>query len=153
MALSASPQVLASLSAAFDLLGGNEAESLAKRRSQLRVDFLIEPNTIVELDEFQHFTTARLQTLDLYEGLDHELDLSTYRRLCKRYSAEADRYRAAKPAAGFNFYGGRSAQRAYLDMCRDLLAPAFGERVIRVAAPTPSAEAAVYDLKRALAST
>jgi hypothetical protein len=152
MAAAVSPEVLSGLSAAFNLLGGNEAESLAKRRSQLRVDFLIEPSTIVELDEFQHFTSARLQTLDFYEGLDHGLDLSTYRRLCKRHGAAADRYRAAKPAAGFNFYGGRSAQRAYLDMCRDLLAPAFGERVIRIAAPTSSVEAAVYDLKRALAS-
>jgi len=145
-----SPKVLEHLAAAYSILGGSSDVSM-RRRKPLMVDFTLGNDTIVELDEFQHFTSARLQTLDFYQDASHGLDLNSYRGHCRRTMVRADRYFAAKPATGFEFPGGRRSQRAYLDMVRDLLGPAYGERVIRIPAPHGSVNVAVRDLERALA--
>ena len=55
-----------------------------------------------------------------------------------------------KKAVDFPFPGGRTAQRAYFDACRDLLGPAFGYRVIRIPAPSRNVMAAVAALREAL---
>lgn len=138
------------LAALHSALGGSDTKLHGKRRQALRVDFTFPGRFIIELDEFQHFTSSRLMTLDYYAGLDHDLDIGVYRRLCVRHMAEADAYRRTKEAADFPFPGGRTAQRAYLDACRDLLGPAFGYRIIRIAAPSGSVAAAASDLYRAL---
>jgi hypothetical protein len=114
------------------------------------VDFTLGDDIIVELDEFQHFTSARRQTLDFYEGVTHGLDLDSYRGHCRRTMDRADRYFAAKPASGFDWPGGRRAQRAYLDMVRDLLGPVYGERIVRVPAPHGLVDLEVRDLEHAL---
>ena len=62
-------------------------------------------------------------------------DIERYRALIGNWHSRADRYRSAKPAADFPFAGGRRAQRAYFDACRDLVAPEAGLRVLRVPAP------------------
>ena len=150
-AASAPPALLRRLADIHATLGGSESKLRGKRRRLLPVDFTLPGQIIVELDEFQHFTSARLRTLDYYNGLEHDLEIPMYRRLCARYMTRADAYRRAKEAPDFPFSGGRTAQRAYLDACRDLLAPAFGYRVIRIPAPSGDVMTAVTTLERVLA--
>jgi hypothetical protein len=76
-------------------------------------------------------------------------DLDEYLRLTRTWQQEADRYRAAKPTVDFPFPGGRRAQRAYFDACRDLLAPDFGLCVLRVAAPERDATLAFARFREA----
>jgi len=131
-------------------LGGSPQGLSSKQRRLLPVDFLIGPRIIVELDETQHFTSARLRTLDFYDGLQHGLDVPRYRQLCIRHADSADAYWAQKTAADFLFPGGRSAQRAYLDAVRDLLGPAFEYHVIRIPTPGKDVRLAVDELVTAL---
>jgi hypothetical protein len=99
--------------------------------------------TLIEIDESQHFTTARLTTLELYPA-DAALgyDLDEYKALCGQWSSQADNYFRTKAARGFG-PGGRQRQRAYYDALRDLAAPVMGHPpTIRVAAPTRDGRAA-----------
>jgi len=97
---------------------------------------LAEHALAVEVDEIQHFTTERLRTLDLYPAsAELWFDTGAYGTLISRWSTTGDRYRAAKPTVDFPFAGGRRAQRAYFDAFRDLAAPSFGLRVLRIPAP------------------
>ena len=149
-AQNAPPEVLERLAQIHAALGGDDTRLRGKRRQPAPVDFTLPGSTIIELDEIQHFTSARRHSLDLYESIEHNLDVDRYRELCGRYSSEADRYRRTKEARDFPFPGGRSAQRAYLDAVRDLMAPAFGHRVIRIPAIVGGADAAVAELIAAL---
>ena len=92
---------------------------------------------LVEVDELQHFTTARTRALELYPaGAELGYDLDQYRRLCEHWHPKADKAFAHRTSADFPRTGGRQAQRAYNDALRDLLAPVFtGNPVIRIAAP------------------
>ena len=83
--------------------------------------------------------------------MKHELDLEVYRSLCQRYHGPAQKKYAHKTARDFAFAGGRTAQRAYMDAVRDLLAPAFGLRVLRIPAPDYDVKAAVAALQTFLA--
>lgn len=126
------------LDAIFEALNGLRDEQQAKRLTLLPGDFLHEPSgTFIEIDESQHFTTWRLQTLDLYPpGTPLGFDLDEYRALCAQWAPKSDRYRATKPAVGFGDRG-RQRQRAYHDALRDLVVPLMGHPpVIRVPAPT-----------------
>jgi hypothetical protein len=128
----------AAIRSIYVALGGDETLLAGKRSgSDPRLDFLLEANGLaVEVDEIQHFTTDRLRTLDLYPpNAEVCFDFNTYRTLIGRWSATGDRYRASKPTVDFPFAGGRRAQRAYFDAFRDLAAPSFGLRVLRVPAP------------------
>jgi hypothetical protein len=90
----------------------------------------------VEVDEIQHFTTDRMRTFELYPpSADMLFDADEYRAAIRLWHQRADRYRATKPTRDFPFAGGRRAQRAYFDAFRDLVAPRFGLRVLRVPAP------------------
>lgn len=133
-------------------LGGDIQKLQNKRRSLLPVDFDFGQRILVEVDEPQHLSTARLQTLDYYEGLTHGLDTDRYRDLCIRHLSEADAYYRSKEAADFPFAGGRTAQRAYLDAVRDLLAPALGFTVIRVPSPTRDMRKAALEVVEAIDS-
>jgi hypothetical protein len=73
--------------------------------------------------------------LDFYDGIDHGLDLSQYRDLCSQYRDSADKYLRGREAVGFSFPGGLTAQRAYFDTTKDMLAAAQGYRLIRLPAP------------------
>lgn len=121
----------------FLALGGDEDALRAKRRGPLRPDAFL-GGQILELDEIQHFSSARLRSLDAYPA-DAALgfDLDEYRALCRRWAPHGgDRYRAAKQTIDFPAPGGRTAQRAYFDALRDLLAPYAGtDPVIRIPAP------------------
>lgn len=130
--------VTQSLREIYHALGGNE-QLLANKRagSDPEIDFWFpDEQLLVETDEIQHFTSDRLRTLELYpEGVDVLFDVDNYRELIKTWCSTANRYRATKPCVDFPFAGGRRAQRAYFDAVRDLGAPAYGLRVLRVSAP------------------
>lgn len=125
-------------------LGGDLAELAAAPPTRLPGDFLHEPTaTLVEVDEEQHFTTARLRTLKHYP--QHQalgFDVGDYMALCRRHQAHANRSFAHRAARGFGA-GGRQHQRAYYDALRDLAAPAMGHPpLIRIEAPHDNGRAA-----------
>src|SRR5690606_27411776 len=77
---------------------------------------------IFEFDEHQHFSSARLKTFDFYPTeLKVNFSIVQWKQLCKTHKDNADKYRKSKTSADFDFVGGRTAQRAYLDCFRDLL--------------------------------
>jgi very-short-patch-repair endonuclease len=128
----------AALRSIYSALGGDETLLVRKRSgSDPRLDFVLADHTLaVEVDEIQHFTTERLRTLNLYPAAAELcFDTVAYRALIGRWCTTADRYRAAKSTVDFPFAGGRRAQRAYFDAFRDLAAPSFGLRVLRIPAP------------------
>lgn len=121
----------------FLSLGGDEELLRAKRSGRLRPDAFL-GDRILELDEIQHFSTARLAALERYPhdaplGFDRDRHMA----LCRQWAPMGgDRYRASKQTREFPHHGGRTAQRAYFDALRDLAAPHFGAGpVIRIAAP------------------
>jgi hypothetical protein len=130
----APPRVRYRLMAIHTRLGGDWSRLEQKRSMPIRFDFQVDAETLIEVDSRYHFSSARMTTLDFYEDLDHSLDVDLYRELCSRFSTAADRYRSQRAASDFPFPGGRTAQRAYFDAAKDLLAPAYGYRLIRLPA-------------------
>jgi hypothetical protein len=127
------------LAAIFVALGGDLRCLAAGRRNRLPGDFIHTPTrALIEIDEPQHFTSARLTTLDMYpKGVYLGFDLEGYRSLCRewRTGPEGDGYRRTKQARCFGV-GGRQRLRAYYDALRDLAAPAMGyPPVVRVPCP------------------
>jgi len=116
-----------SLDRIYAALGGDLDTLAEARTTRLPGDFIHEPTgTLIEVDESQHFTTARLTTLHLYpEGASLGFDLATYKQLCEQWLAQSDGYYRTKTARGFGV-GGRQKQRAYYDALRDLATPAMG---------------------------
>jgi hypothetical protein len=112
---------------------------------RLSGDFIHEPTgTLIEYDETQHFSSARLTTLRLYP-LDYPLgfDRDSYMKLCTRWCREADAKWRNKDAAGFPGPFGRQRQRAYYDALRDLATPWMDRpALIRVADPFDNGRAA-----------
>ena len=115
------------LAAIFEALSGDLTAEAAKRSIPLPGDLIhVATSTLVEVDEYQHFTTFRRTTLDLYPPeCSLNFDLDGYRNLCDRWCSKADRYRKGKAAPGFG-EAGRQRQRAYNDALRDLAAGADG---------------------------
>lgn len=108
----------------FKLLNGDITANQSKRSVSLNCDayFGGQFNFIFEFDEFQHFSSARLKTIENYPtGLKVNFDLANWKKLCQTHKDKADNYRKTKTTTDFNFVGGRTAQRAYLDCFRDLL--------------------------------
>jgi len=129
----------------FALDGDLEALATA-RATPLPGDFFHEPSgTLIEIDESQHFTSARLATLELYPN-DAPLafDLDHYKALCRRWRTASDGYYRTKTARGFGV-GGRQRQRAYYDALRDLATPAMGQPpLVRIDAPLRDGRAAYF---------
>lgn len=130
----APPRVRYRLMAIHARLGGDWTRLEQKRRAPLRFDFQVDDSILIEVERRYHFSSARMATLDFYDELDHDLDLSLHRELCERFSQAADRYQRKREAPDFPFPRGRSAQRAYFDAAKDLLAAAHGFRLIRLPA-------------------
>jgi hypothetical protein len=130
----------AALEEIYLALDGDLNDLAAGKLTRLQGDFIHEPTgTLIEVDESQHFTTARLLTLELYpENAPLGFDLVSYKRLCQRWRTQSDGYYRTKAARGFGI-GGRQKQRAYYDALRDLSAPAMGRP------PLVRIEAAVRD--------
>jgi hypothetical protein len=130
--------VIARLREMFITLGGDERLLASKRAGASPRPDACYQGRILEVDEIQHFTTDRLRTLELYPaGTRVGFDVDRYRSLCSTWASRGgDKYRAYKQTVEFPHEGGRRAQRAYFDACRDLLAPYFGDGpVVRVPAP------------------
>ncbi|VDN49124.1 conserved protein of unknown function [Petrocella atlantisensis] len=124
----------------FISLGGN-LEGLSKKRStKLKVDaFFSGINCIFEIDELQHFTTYRLNSLNLIKEYEHMVlgfDLDNYINYCEDNYKNAVRkgqkgYR--RKTKDFPNKHGRAIQRAYFDSLRDLVVPIYLEKpVIRL---------------------
>lgn len=133
--LSTPPRLLYRLTALHMRLGGDWEQRLTKRELPLRFDLKVGEDKLIEIDFRNHFSSARLDSLDFYDGLDHSLDLSEYRELCEVHREAADRFQRSRQTAEFPFPGGRSAQVAFFDCAKDLLAPAHGFDLIRLPAP------------------
>lgn len=116
-------------------LRGDWMKRLSKKETPLTFDMLVGGSTLIEIDLANRFTSARLETLDFYYGLHHELNLRQYRSLCEKYREDADRANQTKQTADFPFPGGRNAQAAYFDFTKDLLVPLHGLRLVRLPAP------------------
>ena len=131
-------EVLATLDVIHRSLGG-DARVLARKQAQpLAVDLLGPNGELIELDEVQHFTSARRDTLRWYPGvtsLGFTLGFSVdqYRSLIDVWKAKANAVFTRQLGADFDFQGGRRAQRAYFDAVKDLLAPTFtGAALVRL---------------------
>lgn len=131
--------MIASLSSIHRVLGGNAEALAAKRMNNRPIPDLVHMGIgcIVEIDEIQHFTSARLQSFGLYpSGVRLGFDRLEYAHLVEKWRARGDSAFAHKVAADCPQPGGRQAQRAYNDALRDLLAPTFTNHpVIRIAVP------------------
>lgn len=128
----------------FDALGGIRPEQAAKRTTPLPGDFIhVATNTVIEVDEAQHFTSFRHLSLSLYPTTQPlNFDAIEYSTLCHSLAPQADAYRRTKTAVAFGV-GGRQRQRAYHDALRDLALPAMGHPpIIRAAAPDGNGRAA-----------
>jgi hypothetical protein len=79
-------------------------------------------NFLFEFDEFQHFSSARLKALNLYsKAVKTNYCIDDWKSYCRKFAPKADKYRYNKITVDFNFSGGRTCQRAYLDCFRDFL--------------------------------
>ena len=113
----------------FCSLNGDKEANLNKGKKSLECDayFGGKSNFIFEFDEVQHFSSARLQTLNLYpKDLKVNFKIDDWKNYCQTNKIIADKYRKAKTTKDFSFVGGRTAQRAYLDCFRDLLPQQHG---------------------------
>jgi hypothetical protein len=118
---------VATLEGIYLALGGDLSTLATARATRLRGDFVHDATgTLIEIDESQHFTTLRLQTLRMYPaGAPLGFSLDHYMQLCRTWGPNSDAYFRTKPARGFGV-GGRQRQRAYYDALRDLASPAMG---------------------------
>ncbi|PWK71488.1 hypothetical protein LX99_04512 [Mucilaginibacter oryzae] len=104
----------------IDLKGNN----LVKKVQSLQSDayFGGRYNFLFEFDEIQHFSSARLKSLNNYPPtLKVNYSIADWKNWCVTYSSKADTYRFNKTTKDFDFKGGRTCQRAYLDCFRDIL--------------------------------
>lgn len=142
---------VAALDAILAALAGDGAALASKTRGAMTADFLLIPQGIhVEYDELQHFTTARITSLELYpDDAALAFNPADYRTVAERWRQQGDKGFAHKEAAEFPGPRGRQRQRAYFDAFRDLAAPHFGNGpVLRIAAPANDYATAVNDLAR-----
>lgn len=151
----ASAPLVAALLEMHQRLGG-DSEILAARvgRRSPTPDLIHEGiGCIIEVDEVQHFTSARALTLDLYpDDVRLGFDVDEYRALIDQWKAKGNAAFKHKTSKDFPGPGGRQAQRAYNDALRDLLAPTFtGHPVIRIPVPARSLDGSVDRLRAALA--
>jgi len=114
---------------------GGDLSALARRPlSHLQTDLATIHGQLIELDEVQHFTAARWDTLRMYPTLDSlGFSIEYYRTLIDLWKNKANAVFTRQWSPDFDFSGGRRAHRAYFDAVKDLLAPTFtGYQLIRV---------------------
>jgi hypothetical protein len=110
-----------------DLKGDIDVLASGRINLFLSVDLLHKPTgTLIEVDEAQHFTTFRLNSLNSYPPTAKlGFDADEYRELCEANAAQYDRFSRHQAAKGFGI-GGIQRERAYRDALRDLATPAIG---------------------------
>jgi hypothetical protein len=148
-------RTVAALDEILQCLGGDGPALAAKTRGAMRGDFLLRPDELlVEYDEIQHFTSARIATLALYPP-DAVLSFrpAEYAAIAELWREKGDRAFAHKSAAEFPGPQGRQRQRAYFDAFRDLAAPHFTPGpVLRLPAPGNDYTEATHHLQRLTAA-
>ncbi|WP_168625667.1 hypothetical protein [Cryobacterium sp. BB307] len=118
----------------YGQLTGNILPDVMPPRERRRVDLVLTyadgSRQIVEFDERQHFTAARLTTLEVYDdSLPVGFDVSAWRDRCIRLQGrEAGGGFAAPKPPLFPDAGGRHRQRAFRDFLADVLPPRYGWR-------------------------
>jgi hypothetical protein len=139
------PALVAPVTAALDVLAGifsrlrGDVSVLHAARENLLLacQLVHQPTgTVIEVDGFEHFTSARLAALELYPpDAPVGFDVPAHMQLCHAHRAQSDGLSRGLPAKAFGF-GGVLRERAYHDSLRDLATPAMGHPpVIRIAAP------------------
>lgn len=146
--------VLDALADMHEALGGDATALASKPTRSPPTPDLVHTVTggLIEVDEVQHFTTARLLSFDYYpDDVPVGFDVSEYRRLIEHWRVKADRAFAHRISSDFGQPGGRQAQRAYNDALRDLIAPTFtGLPLIRIALPDRLLSGALLTLNSAI---
>ncbi len=91
--------------------------------------------TIVEVDDQLHFSTPRLQSLDLYPSeVRVGFDIAELKELCRENAAQTDKWRYGLASKCFGWHG-LQKERAYHDAVRDIAAWVFGyPPLVRIAA-------------------
>jgi hypothetical protein len=125
------------LAAIYARLKGDVSVLHASRANLfLPVDLVHPPTgTVIAVDGREHFTSFRLDALDLYPA-DAALgfDLDEHKNLCRALAGETDGLSRGLAAKGFGF-GGVPRERAYHDALYDLAVPAMGHPpLVRIAA-------------------
>ncbi|WP_304944342.1 hypothetical protein [Vallitalea guaymasensis] len=103
-----------------------------KRKCKLRTDAYFDSlKLVLEIDELQHFTLSRLQTLEIIQGAKNirlGYDIESYINKCKDnhiLALKKGQVGYRKPTKEFPFKHGRAYQRAYFDSIRDLVIPQY----------------------------
>ncbi len=91
--------------------------------------------TIIEVDDMLHFSTPRLQALDLYpREAQLGFDIERWKALCREHAPQTDRWRYGLASKCFGWHGLQN-ERAYQDAVRDIGAWVMGyPPLVRVAA-------------------
>ena len=141
------------LAAIYARLGGDLSVLQASRANLLLTARLVHvpSGTLIEVDGAEHFTSFRLQALELYpEAAALGFDSGEYAALCRALAPQSDRLSRGMPATGFGF-GGVPRERAYHDALFDLATPAMGHPpLVRVAAVDGDGAAAYRRARRSL---
>lgn len=109
--------------------------------------------TIVQVDELLHFSTPRLQSLELYPGeVQVGFDIEEFKELCRTHAPQTDKWRYGLASKTFGFHG-LQRERAYHDAVRDIAAWVMGyPPVVRIAAVDGDGDAAYERAKDSLHS-
>ncbi len=103
---------------AFEFLDGDLAAMRRKKLRSLSNDLLHRSSrTMVEVDEFQHFTSMRGTTLHVVARDSVGFDLDKYQNLVATWRSRSDRYFATKVTTGFPGPLSRGRGRAYFASC------------------------------------
>jgi len=111
--------------------------------------------TVIEVDDILHFSTPRLQSLELYpREVRLGYDLDRYKELCREHAPQTDKWRYGLASKCFGWHGLQN-ERAYEDAVRDIAAWVMGyPPLVRVVALDADGEAAYAsareDLQRRL---
>ncbi len=104
--------------------------------------------TLVSVDDVLHFTTPRLNTLELYPGeMRAGYDVKQYKALCEEHAPKADKWRYGLASKMFGWHG-LQKERAYQDAVRDIGSWVMGfSPLIRVPAIDEDGDAAYARVK------
>lgn len=126
-------------------LGGDRRALARKQTGSIHPDLIVAATgQLVEVDEVEHFTMARLATLSGYSSkIPFGFSIDDYKELIDTWKSKANAVFTQRWSPDFDFVGGRRAQRAYYDALKDWLAPTFtGYPVLRLAVPDGDARSA-----------
>jgi hypothetical protein len=136
-----------------------------RRRLDAVITYADGRQRVLEIDERQHFTSARLGTFDFYDGhVRTAFDIEAWRSRCNELRGRESGGGFARPCPPlFPGPGGRHRQRAFRDFLADALPVAKGwlptmrisDAEVRAAVATSDPPTAMAELARAkeLAST